>query len=337
MTMKTLKIGPAFYRGHGLGNDYLVFEKGGESVAPPPVGSPGESAGGPDEPVGGPHESPRRPGTPAGWPAVPSAIQAVCRRWTGEGADGIVVLVEPGAGEPFGLRMFNPDGSEFERSGNGLRILASYLHRTGRVGLDPFQVKSGGSLIGMQVHEVTDAGAYDVSVDMGRARIGAAAVALEGTGVESQEEGEEAVSLLHPQRGPVAFVPVSVGNPHAVVFTEDLSPGSLEALGPFLSTHPAFRQGTNVQLARVVGERGLEIAIWERGVGRTSASGTSSCAAAVAAVRTGRLSAGDIVVEMEGGTLFVGVTRELGVTLRGPVQEVSTGRLTDGFLRGLTG
>lgn len=295
-----LNVGVAFYRAHGLGNDYLVFHgtRDGE-----------------------------------GWFASPESVRAVCHRWTGLGSDGIVVLTDPEAGEPFPLRMFNPDGSEFERSGNGLRVLASYLRRTDRVGEDPFRVRSGGSVIQMQVHGGED-GVHDVSVWMGRARPSAEAVGLHPAAGELDGEGE-AVTLPGSPRGPIRLHPVWVGNPHAVIFTDDLSEEALAEVGPFVSTHPGFQRGTNVQLARVTAPGRLEIAIWERGVGRTAASGTSSCAAAVAAVHTGRLDPGLIRVAMEGGELEVRVTPELEVTLRGPVRDVATGRLTPGFVASL--
>jgi diaminopimelate epimerase len=307
-TAPALRAAAAFYRAHGLGNDYLVFEV-----------RPG---------VAGEHEE-------AAWPVSAATVRAVCHRWTGMGSDGIVVLTDPTAGEPFPLRMFNPDGSEFERSGNGLRILASHLRRTGRVGDEPFQVRSGGSLIGMQVHRVEEGGVHDVSVEMGRAQPSARAVGLE-IPEGSLDNHAGAVTFAEAPGGSVTVHPVSVGNPHAVVFTEDLSEAALSALGPFLAGHPSFSHGTNVQLARVEGPHRLRIAIWERGVGRTSASGTSSCAATVAAVHTGRLEPGTVRVEMEGGSLTVQVNRDLEVVLRGPVQEVATGELTGGFLAGLS-
>ncbi len=297
------RIEAQFYRAHGLGNDYLVFE----------ASAPGEEGG---------------------WVLSPQAVQAICRRGTGEGSDGIVVLMEnePPAGDPFPLRMFNPDGSEFERSGNGLRILASFLRRTDRVGSEPFLVRSGGRPIEMTVHGVEPGGIYDVSVRMGRARPTPAAVELEGSRLVGQVGIGGSARLFHPRLGPVEFQPVSVGNPHAVVFTDDLSESNLREVGSFLTGHPAFRAGTNVQLARVEGSGRLRIAIWERGVGRTPASGTSSCAAAVAAVHQGRILPGSVEVGMEGGTLQVSVGRDLEVVLRGPVQEVCVGRLTAGFL-----
>ncbi|CAN5685522.1 diaminopimelate epimerase [soil metagenome] len=338
------RLSHRFYRAHGLGNDYLVCETLAEAV--------------PED---------------AGWTLGPDAVRTICRRGSGEGADGIVVLLDrhPAPGAPFPLRMFNPDGSEFERSGNGLRILASWLRREGLVGDAPFVVRSGGIDIPMQVHEVTPSGRFDVSVDMGFAKAGAAAVTPVGWTTPSggasaapsggasaapsggaPDNGDD-LETVHPELGAVRFVPVWVGNPHAVVFLDadrDAFPGAdagqipssepaaeldgelLRQVGPFLATHPGFARGTNVQLARVLPDGGLEIGIWERGVGRTSASGTSSCAAAVAAVATGRIEAGGIPVRMPGGELGVHVTPDLQVTLRGPVQEVSRGTLAAGFL-----
>jgi diaminopimelate epimerase len=299
-------VGAGFYKGHGLGNDYLVFEaaEAGRTAEVPAHGGEGT------------------------WRAAPEAVRAICRRWTGVGGDGIVVVAAEADGS-FPARMFNPDGTEFERSGNGLRILASHLWRTDRVSEDPFVVRSGGSRIGMRVHGVDAEGRYDVSVEMGRAETGGRHVGFEPEGAERADV------LRHPARGDITFHPVSVGNPHAVMFTDDLSDEALRDLGPFLSGHPAFRRGTNVQLARVDGPRRVRIAIWERGVGRTSASGTSSCAVAVACVARGIFEPGAIEVDMEGGRLEVHVGPELDVVLRGPVEEVATGRLTERFLQGL--
>ncbi len=294
-----LRAGAEFYRAHGLGNDYLVFE-----AVPPMV---------------------------PGWSVGPAAIRRVCDRWRGVGSDGVVVLLDrTPADRVFPLRMFNPDGSEFERSGNGLRVLASYLHGEGLVDTgESFEVTSSGSVIPMTVHGGPRHGCFDVSVEMGKAVVGRGAVRLVAS--ELDPEGR----ALHPALGPVEFVPVSVGNPHAVVLDGDRS-RALEELGPFLATHPAFPDGTNVQLVDELSPGRLRIRIWERGVGRTSASGTSSCAAAAAAVATGRLSQGSIAVEMEGGTLEVSVSDGLEITLRGPVEEVARGRLAPGFLESIT-
>jgi diaminopimelate epimerase len=287
----------AFYRAHGLGNDYLVFERG-------------ESA--------------------SGWLVSPGAIQEICHRGRGAGSDGLVILLDSQPRDRiYPLRMFNPDGTEFERSGNGLRVLASYLYRAGRVGRASFEVRSGGSTIPITVHEATPLGSYDVSVVMGAARVGLDAVDGDASALDS------AGHAVHPTLGPVAFVPVSVGNPHAVVFPEPDASAPIDDVGPFLSKHRAFPRGVNVQIADVPAPDRMRIAIWERGVGRTSASGTSACASVVAAVHTGRLRPGRVVVEMEGGRVRVSVTPDLEVTLRGPVEDVEEGLLTVGLLRRL--
>ncbi|HSM05835.1 MAG TPA: diaminopimelate epimerase [Longimicrobiales bacterium] len=298
------RAGLDVYKAHGLGNDYLVVERGDA------------------------------------WDLDGDAVRRVCHRTLGAGSDGII-WVDPDT-TPFALRMFNPDGSEFERSGNGLRILASHLHRTGRVGGEPFRVTVGGAEVEMQVLDVRDDG-YDIVADMGAARVGPDAVALDPSAVEVGARAAEARFGL--DGAVVTLVPVSVGNPHAVVWGDPdawswaaidaaAAVADLERLGPALTAHPAFAEGTNVQLARVASPSRLEALVWERGAGRTSASGTSACAVAVAAVTTGRIPAGEIEVVMEGGRLRVRVTPELGVRLRGPVEAVMSGRLTSGLVAG---
>ncbi len=295
-----------WYRAHGLGNDYIVFERGDA------------------------------------WVASEGGVEAVCHRTTGVGSDGIVALL--GEEEPFPLRMFNPDGSEFERSGNGLRILGSWLHRTGRVGAGPFRIRTGGDEVRMEVHGVAD-GLYDISVEMGRAVVGPPAVELDegrtGPGVGGARPNE--VAFQTSVGDDLRLVPVSVGTPHAVVWGapadfDRLGDESLHRIGSAVAADPAFAHGVNVQLARLLrsetgGGGEVEIRIWERGVGPTSASGTSSCAVAVAAVATGRLAPGEIRVRMPGGELLVTVGPGLEVVLRGPVEAVAEGTVDAGWLR----
>ncbi|MBT8336854.1 MAG: diaminopimelate epimerase [Gemmatimonadetes bacterium] len=289
----------AYFKGHGLGNDYLVVEEG------------------------------------TAWRASEEAVGRICHRWEGVGGDGVVVLLR-GESPPFRLRMFNPDGSEFERSGNGLRILAAHLFRTGRVGSEPFAVEVGGDSLTMQVHGADGRGEYDISVEMGRARVGTEAVGA-GPGVVQVE------SRLALPEGPRLLAElVSVGNPHCVIFGESdpwraLTREALDRLGPVVSTHEGFPEGLNVQLARILSSDQIEFLVWERGVGHTTASGTSACAVAVAAVASGRLPAGDKTLVMEGGTLKVRVEEDLGVVLRGPVRAICDGEVDAGFARVLGG
>jgi len=176
-----------------------------------------------------------------------------------------------------------------------------------------------------------DGGVYDVSCDMGRARTGPEAVALDPAALDSDG------TLAGPAGERLQVVPVNVGNPHMVVLTDDVTEERLSTLGPFLVGHPALTHGANVQLARPAGDGVCDALIWERGVGRTSASGTSSCAVAVAMVREGRLAAGAVTVRMPGGTLDVTVSEDYDVVLRGPVEEVCTGEVAPGLLIGLGG
>ena len=172
----------------------------------------------------------------------------------------------------------------------------------------------------MTVHGVRGA-TYDVSVDMGRCSVGPEAVGLDAQALD--EHG----GLSGPDGVPLHVVPVSVGNPHLVVLVPEATEELLEVLGPFLVAHAALSDGANVQLATRCGPEHVRALIWERGVGRTSASGTSACAVAVAAVAEGLVEAGDVTVDMPGGSLVVSVNSEHSAVLRGPVEEVLSGEL----------
>jgi diaminopimelate epimerase len=221
--------------------------------------------------------------------------------------------------------MFNPDGSEFERSGNGLRILASHLARTGAVGSERFTVEVGGDRVGMTVHHRAGL-RFDISVDMGKARTGPEAIALDRKALLAPGR------IAGPAGTPLHVVPVSVGNPHLVVLVPEPTQEILQEVGPFLAAHPALEAGANVQVAAAAGEGSMRALIWERGVGPTSASGTSACAVAVAGVEAGLVPTGAVTVEMEGGALTVQVTEDLRLVLRGPVEEICDGAVSPELL-----
>jgi diaminopimelate epimerase len=228
--------------------------------------------------------------------------------------------------------MFNPDGSEFERSGNGLRVLGAYLFTKGSVALGrPFPVEVGGDRVEMVILAQDEEGMLDVAVDMGRVRFGVAAI---GGRAEAFGAG---TTLEAPGEGAISVQPVSVGNPHCVVFRDHLDEAEFVRLGPWLASHAAIPMGTNVQFARVLDGGGIEILIWERGVGRTSSSGTSACAVASAAVQSGLLPPGRIPVLMEGGSFYITVSPAMEVRLQGPVQTIMEGALTAAKLKDLTG
>lgn len=239
----------------------------------------------------------------------PAQVRALCDRTRGFGADGVLVPI-PTQDAEYGVRIWNPDGSEAEKSGNGLRIFARWLVDRQGAGAR-FSVYTAGGVVSCAVEP------DGVEVEMGRASFAPQALPMLGEGPEFIE------APLHTEHGAYTFTALSVGNPHAVHFTEG-DPEALpwRALGAAVERHPVFPRRVNVQFAQVLGPNLLALRIWERGAGETSASGSSSCAVAAAAVRTGRARFGPISLHMPGGTLRVVVGTDWSLTLQGPVTPV---------------
>ena len=220
------------------------------------------------------------------------------------------------------LRIFNPDGSEAEKSGNGLRIFARYLWDEGRVGDEPFAVATKGGAVRCQVRD----GGRMVFVEMGAARFDSELIPVAGPPREVVGEPMDAGGEH------LRFTGVTVGNPHCVVHVDEPTPELARRLGPVLETHALFPKRTNVQFVRVLGRHRIAIEIWERGAGYTLASGSSSCAAAAASVRLG-LCSGDVTVDMPGGSLEIGVGDDYALTMLGPVGRVADGAIADELVR----
>ena len=268
-----------FVKSHGLGNDYLVVDA---------------------------HS--------LGFELTPARIRHICDRHTGVGADGILVRVDPSAAD-FGVRIFNPDGSEAEKSGNGLRIFAKFLYDHSYTERSEFTVDTRGGIVRARLL-LTAGRVTAVRVDMGRAVIDRSLTTLTVAG-----------EVFH-------IVSLSVGNPHCVVFVEALSLPDLLRLGPLIEQHPAFPRRTNVQLAHVESRHAVRALVWERGAGHTLASGSSSCAVAAAGVDKGLLDA-QVTVHLEGGDLEIDVRSDLNIVMTGPVEEICTGEFSDEFRRQL--
>lgn len=281
-----------FYRGHGLGNDYLALEL---DALP--------------------------------FDLTPPAVRLFCNRHAGVGSDGILAAVPSGAAD-FGLRIFNPDGSEAEKSGNGIRIFAAYLLDRGRVRIGPaFTVETPGGVVRVRIVDETGDGVLDVEVEMGTASFRSADVGLAGP--DRETDGEP---LELPSGDRVLINTVSIGNPHCVIFQDELDVEELRRRAPQISTHPDFARGTNVQFAVGTAPGEVEAWVWERGAGETMASGSSACAVAAAAVRRGLVSERQVAVRMPGGTLHVEVRDDWSLLLRGPVEGICRGELTGGML-----
>ena len=235
-------------------------------------------------------------------------------------ADGILVE-DTGSGGELTLRILNPDGSEAEKSGNGLRIFARYLWDEGRVGGDPFLVVTRGGTVRCQVR---DSGRM-VFVEMGTASFDSKQIPIAGPCREVVGEDIDADGEY------LRFTGVTIGNPHCVVHVEELSAELAQRLGPKLETHALFPNRTNVQFVKILDSHRIAVEIWERGAGYTLASGSSSCAAAAASVRLG-LCAGDVTVLMPGGSLQIGVGEDFALTMLGPVTKVADGTVADELL-----
>ena len=278
-----------FAKGHGLGNDYIVL---------------------------------RREDLP--FDLSEASIVRICDRNWGIGSDGILMLVATPRAD-FGLRIFNPDGSEAEKSGNGLRIFAKWLRDHGHATQDRFTVDTKGGVVECVCHSQSGRVTF-VTVEMGRATFRAPDIPMNGPDREVVS-----VPLQLSDGTAVTVTAVSVGNPHCVVFVDRLDTDVCKRVGPLIERHPAFPQRTNVQFARVADKHTVDILIWERGAGYTLASGSSSCGAASAAVKNGRCEHGRVTVRMPGGDLVIDVRPDWSLRLEGPVEEVYTGALSDEF------
>ena len=273
-----------FVKGHGLGNDYIVMVEG---------------------------ECPKM---------TESNIRLLCDRNYGIGSDGILLLGQ--RTPPFGLRIFNPDGSEAEKSGNGLRIFSKFLYEYGYAKERSFPIDTKGGRVRSTVTTGGDGRVTAVMVDMGRYSFEPSDVGIPGRTNPMIEEG-----LLLGDRTEVRGSAVSVGNPHFVFFVDRIDENFIREKGPMIENNKMFPKRINTQMVRVTGKNEIEIRIWERGAGYTLASGSSSCAAATCAVHLGRVQS-PVSVHMPGGVLTIEIDESREIRMEGPVEEVMVGRLS---------
>ncbi len=242
----------------------------------------------------------------------------ICDLHFGVGSNGILLKV-PSKIADFGLKIYNTDASIAENCGNGLRIFSKFLHDYDYLTSDKFTVDILGRLIHCEILEKNAAGkAIKVRVDMGKANFVAKQVPV-------NFPKEECVNELVTFGGKEFRINcVSVGNPHCVVFRDELNQEELLKYGPIIETDKMFPNRTNVQFAHVVNRNLVEIKIWERGVGNTLASGSSSCAVA-SAMRKNNLVDKDVTIRMPGGELQISIDEEWNIKMTGPVEEICSG------------
>ncbi len=278
-----------FVKSHGLGNDYFVLDQ--EAIS---------------------------------FELTPKVIELLCHRNYGIGSDGILLLV-PSDKADYGLRILNPDGSEAEKSGNGLRIFAKYLFEHGHSDKKSFTIDTLGGIVTAEL-DIKDGNVPFVTVEMGEAIFQSNLIPVAG---EEREVVQEEIVVGDEK---LKITAVSVGNPHCVVFVDELSEEQIRKLGPLLETHELFPNRINVQFAKPVSRDRVQILIWERGAGYTLASGSSSCAVASACVKNG-FTDGNVTVSMPGGELDINIRDDWSIKMRGAVEEVALGNLSADILK----
>lgn len=268
-----------FHKYHALGNDYLVID-------------------------------PQKTGIDLSF----DAVRLICHRNFGIGSDGI--LYGPiFANSRISLRIFNPDGSEAEKSGNGIRIFSKYLVDAGYVLKGRFELKTLGGSVAV---EVLDDKANLIRVDMGPVTFRSDLIPVKGAVREVVDEPLELDGDTY------SVTCLSIGNPHCVIPVDTLSPESAKKLGPLVENHPMFPNRINMQLLKLLNRNTIRIEIWERGAGYTLASGSSSCAAASAAFRLGMVDR-HVRVQMPGGAIEIDIREDGHVHMTGPVEGVAQG------------
>lgn len=272
-----------FFKYHALGNDYLVMN---------PADYPGWAEPTPDQ------------------------IRVICHRNFGAGSDGILWGPVPSAKGKFGLRIFNPDGSEAEKSGNGLRIFSRYLFDHRFVGGEAFTIEVPGGVVESRVAE----GGQLITVEMGQVtfqsdRIPVAGPVREVLGEKFTIQGRE-----------FTFNAAGIGNPHCVMVLPDISADLAKKYGPDIEVHKNFPNRINVQFLRVIDRQNVQIEIWERGAGYTLASGSSSSASAAVARKLGLVDA-TLTVHMPGGQIGIAIAPDFSIRMTGPTTRVAEGKL----------
>ncbi|MEI7552843.1 MAG: diaminopimelate epimerase [Verrucomicrobiota bacterium] len=273
-----------FYKYHALGNDYIVLN---------PADFPA-------------------------WQPAPTVeqIRVVCHRNFGVGSDGILWGPLPSRQSEFGLRIFNPDGSEAEKSGNGLRIFSRFLWDQGLVRQPTFTVETPGG----HVKTVIRDGGKLLTIEMGSVSFDSARIPVAGAPREVLGE------TIRIQDRVFTFNAATIGNPHCVIVLPEISEALARRYGPDLEVHPNFPRKTNVQFLRVLDRANIQIEIWERGAGYTLASGSSSSASAAVAHRLGLVDR-SVTVHMPGGKIGIEIGDNFSILMTGTVNKVAEGTM----------
>ena len=275
-----------FHKYHALGNDYIVLN---------------------------PADFPN-------WKTAPTVdqIRVVCHRNFGVGSDGILWGPLPSKQSEFGLRIFNPDGSEAEKSGNGLRIFSRFLWDQGLVKNPQFTIETPGG----HVQSVIKEEGRLITVAMGSVSFDSAKIPVNLPGTP-REVLNEKITILDRE---FTYCAATIGNPHCVIPLAEITPEIAHKYGPHFEVHANFPRKTNVQFLKVRDRNNIQIEIWERGAGYTLASGSSSSAAAAVAHKLGLVDR-ELTVHMPGGQIGIEIGDGFSIMMTGTVNKVAEGTM----------
>ena len=259
-------------------------------------------------------------GDPAGAEAAQKRAAWLCDRHFGVGADGVVLVLQ-GTAAPLRMRIFNPDGSEAEMCGNAMRCFARYTYERGLAGDETFPVETLAGIMWPTV-KAEDGQVRAVSVDMGPPHLAPQEIPMDWPHSPVLEQplpvGDETVTVTC----------LSMGNPHCVIYVEDVDAYPVAQMGSKIERHPAFPKRTNVEFVQVLSSHEVRVRVWERGAGETLACGTGAAATTVASVLTGRAGR-EITVNLPGGALLLRWRDDDHVVMAGPAEYVFEGRTTE--------
>jgi diaminopimelate epimerase len=260
-----------FSKMHGLGNDYIVIDETTEEIIPEDKKT--------------------------------EISMELCRRGFSIGADG-VIFVCPSTSDDIRFRIFNSDGSEAEMCGNGIRCFSKFVYEKGIINKEKINVETLGGTKEVNL-TISDGKVVSSKVDMGTATFKTSEIPMIREGKEFLDEE------LVVEGNPIKMTVLSVGNPHAVIFTDNLDDVPLNKIGPVIETHEAFPQKINVHFVKIISENEIDMITWERGAGVTFACGTGATSCVIAGFKLQKLN-NDVLVHLPGGDLKINVYEKNG-------------------------
>jgi diaminopimelate epimerase len=282
-----------FVKSHGLGNEYVVFDS--EHIS---------------------------------FQINDLNIKKICNVHFGIGSDGILLKV-PSSKAEFGLKIYNPDGSEAEKSGNGLRIFSKFLYDYKWSKNNNFTIETKGGIVNASVIESINNRAKIIKIDMGKAIFDSKLIPVDSNKPECIDES------LTIEDTTFSINCVSVGNPHCVILRDKLDIDQIKKYGPLIENNKLFPNRINVQFAKVLNDKEVEVLIWERGAGFTLASGSSSCAVASVLYKKGLIQS-TVTIKMPGGALTISIDKSWNLQMTGEVKQIAEGNLSADILDELT-